>query len=67
MDESHDKTDSDLKQLLAGWRPDEKDFAALLSFLKAFDRAYPTPSVDHLEAAHLAAILAAARDMSVRE
>ena len=60
---SFDMTDKDLEKLVANWGGTEEEYQALLAFLKDFDQAHPTPSVSHLEAAHLSSIIAAAQVM----
>jgi hypothetical protein len=61
MSKTHDMADRETEKLLSGWRPAEDDSQGLGRFFKDLDEAYPLPSTDHCEAAHVSAMIEAGR------
>jgi hypothetical protein len=67
MDATSHRTDRDIERLLTGRIPAGEEDPELARFLLDFEAAYPEPSVDHCEAAHLSAIFAAAQQAVVAD
>lgn len=67
MSRFHDISDSDLEAVLAGRVPaDDERLGDIAHFAQDLDEAYPLPSTEHCEDAHVAAMLEAAQLVAVK-